>query len=83
MALSLCFPIPRGSSGRHPKLAIDRGLGPGQWADLGGYINTLALLARSYGLDTCPQVAWIRLYKIVGAFLQLPPEQMLFCGILC
>ena len=62
-------------------ITIDRGLGPGQWADLGGYINTLAFLARGYGLDTCPQVLWTRLYKIVGAFLKLPPEQMLFCGM--
>jgi len=62
-------------------ITIDRGLGPGQWADLGGYINALAFLARGYGLDTCPQVAWIRMYKIVGAFLNFPPEQMLFCGM--
>ena len=62
-------------------ITIDRGLGPGQWADLGGYINTLALLARGHGLDTCPQVAWIRMYKIVDAFLKFPPEQMLFCGM--
>jgi len=62
-------------------ITIDRGLGPGQWADLGGYINTLAFLARSYGLDTCPQVAWIRMYKIVGALLDFPPNQMLFCGM--
>jgi len=27
-------------------IAIDRRLGPGQWADLGGYVNTLAFLAR-------------------------------------
>ena len=62
-------------------ITIDRGLGPGQWADLGGFIHALAYLARGRGLDTCPQVAWIRLYKIVGAFLQLPSEQMLFCGM--
>jgi nitroreductase len=62
-------------------ITIDRRLGPGQWADLGGYINTLAFLARGYGLDTCPQVAWIRMYKIVGALLNFPPEQMLFCGM--
>ena len=36
-------------------IAIDRKLGPGQWADLGGYIHALAFLARGYGLDTCPQ----------------------------
>jgi nitroreductase len=62
-------------------LTIDRRLGPGQWADLGCYVSALTFLARGYGLDTCPQVAWIRLHKIIAAFLGLPPEQMLFCGI--
>ena len=62
-------------------ITIDRGLGPGQWADLGSYITTLAILARGRGLDTCPQVAWIRLYELVGDFLKLPAEQMLFCGM--
>ncbi len=62
-------------------IAIDRKLGPGQWADLGGYIHTLAYLARGYGLDTCPQEAWARLYDTVGEFIKLPPEQMLFCGV--
>jgi nitroreductase len=62
-------------------ITIDRGLGPGQWADLGGFINVLALLARGHGLDTCPQVAWIRMYKIVGALVKIPPDQMLFCGM--
>jgi nitroreductase len=62
-------------------ITIDRRLGPGQWADLGGYVNALAFLARGYGLDTCPQVLWIRLYKIVGAFLKFPAEQMLYCGM--
>jgi nitroreductase len=62
-------------------ITVDRRLGPGQWADLGGYVSTLALLARGYGLDSCPQVIWIRVHKIVGAILKLPPEQMLYCGI--
>jgi nitroreductase len=62
-------------------ISIDRGLGPGQWADLGGYIHALAFLARGYGLDTCPQEAWARLHKVVGDFIKLPPEQMLFCGM--
>ena len=62
-------------------ITIDRGLGPGQWADLGSYITTLAVLARGRGLDTCPQVAWIRLHKLVGDILKLPPEQMLYCGM--
>jgi nitroreductase len=62
-------------------ITIDRRLGPGQWADLGGYIHALAFLARGHGLDTCPQEAWARLYDTVGGFLKLPPDQMLFCGM--
>jgi nitroreductase len=62
-------------------ITVDRRLGPGQWADLGGYIHALAFLARGYGLDTCPQEAWARLYATVGDFLKLPPNEMLFCGM--
>jgi nitroreductase len=62
-------------------IAIDRKLGPGQWADLGGYIHALAFLARGYGLDTCPQESWARMHRIVGAFVKMPPEQMLFCAV--
>lgn len=62
-------------------ITIDRRFGCGQWADLGGYINALAFLARGHGLDTCPQVLWIRMHKIVGAVLKFPPEQILYCGL--
>ena len=62
-------------------ITVDRRLGPGQWADLGGYIHALAFLARGYGLDTCPQEAWARLYDTVGDYLKLPDNEMLFCAV--
>ena len=62
-------------------IAIDRKLGPGQWADLGGYIHALMFLARGHGLDTCPQESWARMHKLVRAFVNMPPEQMLFCAL--
>src|SRR5215472_8481851 len=62
-------------------IAIDRRLGPGQWADLGGYIHALMYLARGYRLDTCAQESWARLHGIVGPFVNMPPEQMLFCAV--
>jgi len=62
-------------------IAIDRRLGPGQWADLGGYIHALMFLARGHGLDTCAQESWARMHRIVGAFVNMPPEQMLFCAV--
>jgi len=62
-------------------IAIERQLGPGQWADLGGYIHALMFLARGYGLDTCPQESWARMYRLVGEFVNMPPQQMLFCAV--
>ncbi len=61
--------------------AIDRTMLPAQWADLGGYIQTIMLLARGCGLDTCPQEAWITWQRTMRAFLDLPDELMLFCGM--
>ena len=62
-------------------IGIDRKLGPGQWADLGGYIHALMFLARAYGLDTCAQESWARMHRPVRAFVGMPPEQMLFCAV--
>ena len=54
---------------------------PAQWADLGGFIQSVMVLARGYGLDTCPQEAWISWQRTMRAFLQLPDELILFCGM--
>lgn len=60
---------------------VDRRMGPPQWADIGMFMQNLMLLAREYGLHTCPQEAWAMWRVTVGRFLHLPPEQMLFCGM--
>jgi nitroreductase len=60
---------------------IDRSMGPPQWSDLGMYIQTVMLLARAYGLDTCSIEAWTHWHKTVAAFLALPAEEMVFCGM--
>ena len=62
-------------------IAIERKLGPGQWADLGGYIAALMYLARGYDLDSCAQESWARLHRLVGRFVGMPAEQMLFCAV--
>ena len=61
--------------------AIDRSMLPAQWADLGGYIQSVMVLARGYDLDTCPQEAWITWQRTMRDFLQLPDDLMLFCGM--
>jgi nitroreductase len=62
-------------------VSIDRTMGPPQWSDLGGFIQNIMLLARAHGLHTCPQEAWTSWHKTLSAFLKLPPEHILFCGI--
>jgi len=61
--------------------ALDRKLGPPQWADVGMYMQTVMLLATERGLDTCAQEFWARLPKTVGAFVGLPEDHMLFSGM--
>lgn len=55
--------------------------GPAQWADIGGYLQTVALLARGYGLHTCPQQAWVSFHKTVRSFLNLPDHLMIYSGM--
>ncbi len=62
-------------------VTTDRTMGPPQWSDLGGFVQTICLLARAQGLHTCAQEAWTSWHKTVSAFLNLPPEHILFCGI--
>ncbi len=62
-------------------VSIDRSLGPPQWSDLGGFIQTVLLLARAFGLHGCAQEAWTHWHKTVPPFLDLPADHILFCGI--
>ncbi len=60
---------------------VDRGMGAPQWADLGMYLQTIMLLLKARGLDSCAQEAWAHYPRTMEAFLGLPKEQMLFCGM--
>ena len=62
-------------------VSMDRTMGAPQWSDVGGFIQNIMLLARAYGLHTCAQEAWTSWHKTVSAFINLPSEHMLFCGI--
>jgi nitroreductase len=62
-------------------VTMDRIMGPPQWSDVGGFIQTIMLLARAYGLHSCAQEAWTNWHKTLSTFLNLPAEHILFCGI--
>ncbi|WP_088279817.1 nitroreductase [Ideonella sp. A 288] len=61
--------------------SIDRRMGPPQWSDLGMFLQSVMLLLREEGLDSCPQECWSVYPRTVSAFIGLPPERMLFCGM--
>ena len=61
--------------------ALQKSFGVAQWADIGGYLQTVALLARAYGLHTCPQQAWVSFHQTVRDVLALPPDMMVYSGM--
>lgn len=60
---------------------LDKRMGPPQWSDMGMYLQTVMLLLREHGLDSCAQECWSRYNAVVREFVNAPPELMLFCGM--
>ena len=61
--------------------SVDRRMGPPQWSDLGMFLQSVMLLLREVGLDSCPQECWAVYPRTVGGFIGLPAERMLFTGM--
>ncbi len=60
---------------------VDRNHGPPQWSDCGMYLQTVMLLLREAGLDSCPQECWALYHRTIGAFLGAPEGQNLLTGM--
>lgn len=60
---------------------VARTMGPPQWSDLGMYLQTVMLLLREAGLDSCPQECWAIYPETMRSFLGTPSERMLFTGM--
>jgi nitroreductase len=60
---------------------VHRDMGPPQWSDLGMYLQSVMLLLREEGLDSCPQECWAIYPKTIASFLGAPDLWMLFCGM--
>ncbi|MFY0610148.1 MAG: nitroreductase [Hyphomicrobiaceae bacterium] len=62
-------------------VTCDSYLTRGSWADTGMYIQTIMLAAKGFGLDTCPQAAWIPYQEPVLKHLGVPEDQALVTGM--
>lgn len=58
-----------------------RFMGPPQWADMGIWLDTVMLLLREEGLDSCPQEAWSVYGKTVRDCIGIGDEQILYSGL--
>lgn len=60
---------------------IDARLARGSWLDYGLFLQNVMLLAREYGLHTCPQAAWLEQHGVVRSELAIGPGLTLVCGM--
>ena len=60
---------------------IDERMGHGQWAHMGMYLQTLALLAVERGWGTCMQECWGMLRPSLKAHFGLEDTEMVYCGM--
>ena len=56
-------------------------MGPPQWSDIGMWLQTLGLLCREEGLDTCFQEAWAVYSPQIREVIDLPEDHIFFCGV--
>lgn len=62
-------------------VTLDRRMGPGQWADVGMYLQTFMLLLEEAGLGTCAQGYWALHPSAPRRVLGIPDERMIYAGL--
>ncbi len=62
-------------------VTMDRRQELGPWIDIGMFMQSIMLAARAFGLETCPQAAWVFFGKQVHAAVPIPDEEILICGL--
>lgn len=60
---------------------IDRHLERGSWLDYGMFIQNVMVLARSHGLESCPQAAFAAYHTVIRAQLGLDDEAVVVSGL--
>jgi len=58
-----------------------RYMGPPQWSDIGMWLQTVMLLLREEGLDSCAQEAWSVYSPVIRAHFAIPEDHIFFCGL--
>lgn len=56
-------------------------MGPPQWSDMGMWLQTVMLLLREEGLDSCPQEIWAMYGTYMRELLDIDDDHIFFCGM--
>jgi nitroreductase len=60
---------------------LDERLLPPQWMDAGMFLQSVMLLFRAEGIDTCPQIAWAEYHRTVAESVEPASNLALACGM--
>ncbi|MGJ7562950.1 nitroreductase [Variovorax sp. GB1R11] len=61
--------------------SIDRRLKPHSWIDLGLFAQTLMIVAKARGVDTCPQVAFAQFHDVIASHLHMAADEVTVFGM--
>jgi nitroreductase len=56
-------------------------MGPPQWSDIGMWLQTVMLLLREEGLDSCAQEIWAMYGTYMRELLAIDDDHIFFCGM--
>jgi nitroreductase len=60
---------------------MERSLMQGSWLDCGMFMQNVMIVARAYGLETCPQQAWCEYGRVVHEQLGIPDAHIMLSGM--
>ena len=61
--------------------AMDRDMEHGSWTDCGMFMQSVMLAARSRGLQSCAQAAWMDMHKVIRRVLGMPEDRIIVAGM--
>jgi nitroreductase len=60
---------------------IENTLERGSWLDYGMFLQSVMLAAKARGLDTCPQISFVKYHEIIRNNLPISPNEIVVCGM--
>lgn len=60
---------------------IEDTLERGSWLDYGMFLQNIMLAAKARGLDTCPQISFVKYHEVIRSLLPIPENEIVVCGM--